>query len=54
VNQVLSQNEVDALLAAVSDGDVASPASSGAASGGGGAGGSGGVGVEDRKVTPYD
>jgi flagellar motor switch protein FliM len=28
MNQVLSQNEVDALLAAVSDGDVGSPEAS--------------------------
>jgi flagellar motor switch protein FliM len=51
VNQVLSQNEVDALLAAVSDGEVASTDSG--ASGGGG-GGKSGTSVDDRKVMPYD
>lgn len=50
MNQVLSQNEVDALLAAVSDGDVPSPGSvkndAGQASGPGK--------VEEKKVTSYD
>jgi flagellar motor switch protein FliM len=53
MNQVLSQNEVDALLAAVSDGEVATADSAG----GGGAGGSrgaGGVSVDDRKIINYD
>lgn len=55
MNQVLSQSEVDALLAAVSDGDVSSsdkPASSG------GGGGGGGIkvanGAEDKVVVSYD
>ncbi len=50
MNQVLSQNEVDALLAAVSDGDVASPGSvqndAGQTSGPGK--------VEEKKITSYD
>lgn len=52
MNQVLSQSEVDALLAAVSDGQV-KPGDDG-----GGGGGGGGVGnvsnTDDRKVVPYD
>lgn len=61
MNQVLSQSEVDALLAAVSDGDVASndSAGSGSAGGGGGSvgasGGGGNVKAEDdRVVVSYD
>lgn len=58
MNQVLSQSEVDALLAAVSDGDVAAPEaskSSGSVSGGGGgSGGSGSGRVDDSKVVTYD
>jgi flagellar motor switch protein FliM len=57
MNQVLSQSEVDALLAAVSDGDVAAPESSkssGSVSGGGGSGGSGSGRVDDSKVVIYD
>lgn len=50
MNQVLSQNEVDALLAAVSDGEVASNDSSASPAGGGKAG----VSVDDRKIMPYD
>ncbi|MBL7669368.1 MAG: flagellar motor switch protein FliM [Bdellovibrionaceae bacterium] len=50
MNQVLSQNEVDALLAAVSDGEVASNDSAAAPSGGG----KSGVSVDDRKIMPYD
>jgi flagellar motor switch protein FliM len=50
VNQVLSQNEVDALLAAVSDGEVASNDSAAAPAGGG----KPGVSVDDRKIMPYD
>lgn len=50
MNQVLSQNEVDALLAAVSDGDVPSPGSvqndAGQSSGPGN--------VEEKKITSYD
>lgn len=48
MNQVLSQSEVDALLAAVSDGEVSS---SDAAEGGGS---SGTVSSDDRKVVSYD
>lgn len=62
MNQVLSQSEVDALLAAVSDGDVASPeakagggGAGGGQSAGGGPGGGGGNGaISDRKVVSYD
>lgn len=57
MNQVLSQSEVDALLAAVSDGDVATPESSkssGSVSGGGGGGGQGSGRVDDSKVVIYD
>lgn len=51
MNQVLSQSEVDALLAAVSEGEVtASDSSSGSNSSG-----SGGVrGIDDKKVVAYD
>lgn len=56
MNQVLSQNEVDALLAAVADGDVSSSSSSG--SGGGGeskaTGGGRSSAVSDKKVVNYD
>lgn len=57
MNQVLSQSEVDALLAAVSDGDVAAPESSkssGSVSGGGGGSSSGNGRVDDSKVVIYD
>lgn len=57
MNQVLSQSEVDALLAAVSDGDVAAPESaksSGSVSGGGGSSSSGNGRVDDSKVVIYD
>lgn len=47
MNQVLSQNEVDALLAAVSDGEVSS------SEGAGGEGGGAKV-VDDRKIVNYD
>lgn len=48
MNQVLSQNEVDALLAAVSDGDVGTPEVPGKES-------SGSVkSMDDRKVVAYD
>src|SRR5688500_16963347 len=50
MNQVLSQNEVDALLAAVSDGDVSSSDNPKA----GGGGGSSGKVLEGKKVTSYD
>lgn len=56
MNQVLSQSEVDALLAAVSDGDAgASAASNGdvKTSGGGGSGGNGSV-KEEKVVVNYD
>jgi len=49
VNQVLSQNEVDALLAAVSDGDVQSSDNKKADAGGGGS-----KAVDDRKIVNYD
>lgn len=51
MSQVLSQNEVDALLAAVSEGEIAS---SDEASGGGGGGGGGGGPKDDRVVVVYD
>ncbi len=54
MNQVLSQSEVDALLAAVSDGDVpSSDSSKSAASSGGGSGSSNGK-VEEKKINTYD
>ena len=40
MNQILSQSEVDALLAAVSDGDVATPSSSSSSSSSSGGGSS--------------
>ena len=49
MNQVLSQSEVDALLAAVSDGEVQT-ADGGAAGGGG----NGAVKLDDKKVVAYD
>ncbi|MFP5518556.1 MAG: flagellar motor switch protein FliM [Bdellovibrionia bacterium] len=53
MNQVLSQSEVDALLAAVSDGDVPAPESSGKVDASGGQ--SGGPGkVEEKKIESYD
>jgi flagellar motor switch protein FliM len=58
MSQVLSQSEVDALLAAVSEGEVAaeSAGSSGGGNGGSGnSGGNGNVGVkDDRIVVAYD
>lgn len=48
MSQVLSQSEVDALLAAVSEGEIAQGDDSGASSGGGGGGG------DDRVVVVYD
>jgi flagellar motor switch protein FliM len=48
MNQVLSQSEVDALLAAVSDGEVQT------ADNGGGNGNNGNVKVDDKKVVAYD
>lgn len=58
MNQVLSQSEVDALLAAVSDGDGGgsdSGSSSGSSSGGGGGGGGGrGQHQEEKVVVSYD
>ena len=47
MNQVLSQSEVDALLAAVSEGEVGSPD----AGGGGGGGGGGGSGLASSSST---
>lgn len=53
MNQVLSQSEVDALLAAVSDGDVTTSETS--KSSGGASGGGGGAGkVENKNVINYD
>lgn len=49
MNQVLSQSEVDALLAAVSDGDVAAGEGGDSKSGGGSS-----VKIDDRKVVSYD
>lgn len=46
MNQVLSQSEVDALLAAVSDGEVATSENGGA--------GTGNTKVDDKKVVSYD
>jgi flagellar motor switch protein FliM len=60
MNQVLSQSEVDALLAAVSDGDVttaeSNKSSNGSVSGGGGGGGggNGSLKVENKNVINYD
>lgn len=48
MNQVLSQSEVDALLAAVSDGEVQT------AEGGAGSGGNGSVKLDDKKIVAYD
>jgi flagellar motor switch protein FliM len=50
MNQVLSQSEVDALLAAVSDGEVQTADGGGAA----GAANNGGVKLDDKKVVAYD
>jgi len=60
MNQVLSQSEVDALLNAVSDGnvDVAGGGAAGGDGGGGDAGAAGGVaggeGIPEPEVAPYD
>lgn len=57
MNQVLSQSEVDALLAAVSEGEVGTPAAAPAGGGGGGGGkGGGGTGAvkEEKVVVTYD
>lgn len=60
MNQVLSQSEVDALLAAVSDGEVAADGGADGAGGGGAAAGGGGGGhgsaraIDDKKVVSYD
>ncbi|MFS4459504.1 flagellar motor switch protein FliM [Bdellovibrio sp. HCB2-146] len=55
MNQVLSQSEVDALLAAVSDGDVTTSESPKSSGGGGGGGAGGGNGkVDESKVVTYD
>lgn len=51
MSNVLSQSEVDALLAAVSEGEVAADSGSG---GGGASGGGGGGGADDRVVVVYD
>jgi flagellar motor switch protein FliM len=61
MNQVLSQSEVDALLAAVSEGEVGTPEAGGGGggSGGGGSGSGSGSGgssrqAEDKVVVTYD
>lgn len=58
MNQVLSQSEVDALLAAVSDGEVGTSDAGGGGGGGGNSGGGGGGGSaakqEDKVVVTYD
>lgn len=55
MNQVLSQSEVDALLAAVSEGDSSSGSSSGSSAGGGGSASMGAGGADDgRVVVSYD
>ena len=58
MNQILSQSEVDALLAAVSDGDVGTSdsgsSSSSGGSGGGGGGGTASAGPKDKNVIAYD
>jgi flagellar motor switch protein FliM len=51
MSQVLSQSEVDALLAAVSEGEIAGGDDAG---GGGGAGGGSGGAKDDRVVVVYD
>lgn len=53
MNQVLSQSEVDALLAAVSDGEVGTPEAASSGGGGGGASGSAKT-AEDKVVVTYD
>jgi ribosomal protein S12 len=53
MSQVLSQSEVDALLAAVSEGEIGQGEGGGGAGGGGG-GGSGGPPGDDRVVVVYD
>jgi flagellar motor switch protein FliM len=57
MNQVLSQSEVDALLAAVSEGEVSTSdagSNNGGAGGSGGGGGGGNAKVDDRKIVAYD
>lgn len=60
MNQVLSQSEVDALLAAVSEGEVGTADNGGAAGGGGSGGGAGAVSggngrvQEEKVVVTYD
>jgi flagellar motor switch protein FliM len=59
MNQILSQNEVDALLNAVSDGSVdtasvAAPSSGGDAGGGGSSGGEGSVSSTESEALNYD
>lgn len=53
MSQVLSQNEVDALLAAVSEGEIASGDAAAGGAGGGGGGGAAGP-KDDRVVVVYD
>ena len=57
MNQVLSQSEVDALLAAVSEGEASggeASASGGGASGGGGSKGGASRTADDKVVVTYD
>jgi flagellar motor switch protein FliM len=54
MNQVLSQSEVDALLAAVSDGDVTTAETPKSAGGGGGGGSSSVLKNENKNVINYD
>lgn len=54
MSQVLSQSEVDALLAAVSDGDFEENDGGGGGGGGGDGGGGGGGGNSDAGVVVYD
>lgn len=54
MNQVLSQSEVDALLAAVSEGEVGGADAGGAAAGGGGGGAAKQAKADDKVVVTYD
>jgi len=53
-NQVLSQSEVDALLAAVSEGEVGGGGNASSSSGSGGASAGGGGVIDERVVVAYD
>lgn len=54
MNQILSQSEVDALLAAVSEGDVASAGSAGSSGGGNNVKNINGGPAQDKNVISYD